>query len=389
MNKRNEYFFIIINILIIFVVFKNILLIPLSNNVFTYIVNPVFWILLVVYSYFVLRETYGRYKHKTDKVKLTIIVLLSYLILYLASGLLLGYQSTPYSHAFINILKNIWALILVVILKEYIRFILVKNSKKSNINYVIIVLLFTCLEMSFTTFFLNITTISSLMQYFFGILLPLIVQNMLLTYLMSVSGLVPAITYKVFLESMFILLPIFPKTNWFINGMLGILLPFVMFIVIYSFIEKKNTLYSLDRKYKRTRRITIYLLAVILILFFYGTFKYRPVGVMSNSMYPTFQRGDAVIIENINSDNILSIEKGTVIMYNLDSTAVIHRVVEIVYEDDVKLYRTKGDYNTLPDSKLVKEEQILGIEKFSIPYIGYPSVILQTIINKQEVGVET
>jgi len=280
MKKNNEYFFVIIISLIVFLVLKNVVLIPLSNNVFTYVINPLFWIIMSIISYLLLKETYLRYKNKYDKLQIIIIILLVYLIVYFSSGLILGFQNSPYAHSISSLILNVWALILVVILKEYTRFILIKNSNKDMLKYVLLVFIFTLFEVSFVTFFSSITTISGIIEYFFGILIPLLAQNALLTYLMITSGFKPAIIYKLFIELVFILLPIFPKTNWFINGLFGIILPFITFIFIYNFIDEKNTLHSLNRRYKRATKIPLYLSLVILILFFYGAFRYRPVGVL-------------------------------------------------------------------------------------------------------------
>ena len=205
MKKKNEYFFIIIISLIVFLVLKNVVLIPLSNNVFTYIINPLFWIIMSIVSYLLLKETYLRYKNKYDKLQIIIIILLVYLIVYFSSGLILGFQNSPYAHSISSLILNVWALILVVILKEYTRFILIKNSNKDILNYVLLIFIFTLFEVSFVTFFSSITTISGIIEYFFGILIPLLAQNALLTYLMITSGFKPAIIYKLFIELVFIL----------------------------------------------------------------------------------------------------------------------------------------------------------------------------------------
>jgi signal peptidase len=179
--------------------------------------------------------------------------------------------------------------------------------------------------------------------------------------------------------------PIFPKLSWFLSGILSILLSFSLFILVNSYAERK--VYHYNKK-NYVKQVPLYLVIIILIIFFLGEFKYRPVAIMSNSMVPVFRIGDAVIIEKISSKNINKVRVGTIIMYSLDQSAIIHRVVKIVKVDGKEKYITKGDNNTSPDSKVVSKEQVLGIEKFSIPKIGYPSVLLQSLINKHEPDIE-
>lgn len=68
---------------------------------------------------------------------------------------------------------------------------------------------------------------------------------------------------------------------------------------------------------------------------------------------------------------------------------VMHRITAIVEENGEIKYETTGDNNNGPDSELVPKEEIVGRIKFSIPYIGYPSVWLAEFLGNQNPGVET
>lgn len=391
MKKKDERVFILYIVLAVFLMLKTFVFIPVSVETFTYLINPIFWIIILIYCFIAFKTMYGRYKNKQDKIQLIIILLLIYLILYFSSGLFIGYERSPYSHTLLSIIKNIFAFIVVIACQEYTRFSLIKKSSKKISNYIFIALLFTVIEINFTEFTAGFSSLTNAIEYISSNLLPLIAKNTLLTYLVVTSGYIPALVYQVFMSLITILLPIFPKFNWFITGSLGLILPFITYMLINNFIEKRNTKFTNGKlKAKRSiNSIPIFLIIIIAIPFFYGSFKYRPIGVMSNSMYPTFQRGDAVIIETINDKNISKIKVGTIIMYNLDGAAVIHRVIKITDNNGIIYYETKGDNNELPDNNLVEQKQVLGIERASIPKIGYPSVLLQSIISNQEVGVET
>ena len=53
---------------------------------------------------------------------------------------------------------------------------------------------------------------------------------------------------------------------------------------------------------------------------------------------------------------------------------VVHRLIRIVKADNEVFYYTKGDANKEEDDYLIKKEDIIGIVRFKIPYIGYPTV---------------
>lgn len=74
--------------------------------------------------------------------------------------------------------------------------------------------------------------------------------------------------------------------------------------------------------------------------------------VISNSMQPTFEKGDKIIVKKQKN-----YEVGDIITYIDDNKNLItHRIIE-KYEDG---YITKGDNNNTEDKEKVRENQILG-----------------------------
>jgi len=90
--------------------------------------------------------------------------------------------------------------------------------------------------------------------------------------------------------------------------------------------------------------------------------------VSSNSMKPTFERGDMLVLEGVHSLNELKI--GDIIVYqDLSGKPIVHRIVNI--QDNI--ITTKGDANPSPDSPITFE-QVKGKVLFWIPRIGYISL---------------
>ncbi|KDE59064.1 hypothetical protein EL22_00500 [Halostagnicola sp. A56] len=99
--------------------------------------------------------------------------------------------------------------------------------------------------------------------------------------------------------------------------------------------------------------------------------------VLSNSMSPSIEAGDVVIVQDRDP---ASIETGDVLTFDAadpgeygadDGTSVVtHRVVDVERTDGGHEFVTQGDANNAPDGSPVEEDQIVGVVAFSIPYIG-------------------
>ena len=128
---------------------------------------------------------------------------------------------------------------------------------------------------------------------------------------------------------------------------------------------------------------------IVIGLFVAGVFKYQPVAVLTYSMVPTFTRGDVVVINKLSDLEKSNLKVGDIIQYKRKDTMVIHRIIDIVDDNDERGYILQGDNNNSEDPFIVYDNQIVGKEIFSIPKLGYPSVWLSEFLYpNQEVEVE-
>jgi signal peptidase I len=96
-------------------------------------------------------------------------------------------------------------------------------------------------------------------------------------------------------------------------------------------------------------------------------FGYKPLTILSNSMQPTFDAGDIILI-NVDKEPAVN----DVITYkHPDGVLVTHRAINMIEKDGKNLFESKGDNNEQKDSLLVSEENILGVQTTVIPYAGY------------------
>jgi signal peptidase I len=96
------------------------------------------------------------------------------------------------------------------------------------------------------------------------------------------------------------------------------------------------------------------------------------VAVESNSMVPTFQKGDILILQGIPAED-LKVEDIVVFNPPNQDIPVVHRIV-LINPDGT--FQTKGDANNgqLPFEKSIQASQIKGKEIIIIPYLGWVKI---------------
>lgn len=91
------------------------------------------------------------------------------------------------------------------------------------------------------------------------------------------------------------------------------------------------------------------------------------VAVFSNSMVPTFEKGDMIIVKGTDSPEI-----GDVIVFDSPgyNYPIIHRIIDI--NENGML--TKGDHNPVKDPWTISQENVHGKAILKLPYLGWVKV---------------
>ena len=110
-------------------------------------------------------------------------------------------------------------------------------------------------------------------------------------------------------------------------------------------------------------------------------FGYMPMAVESDSMKPTFKTGDLIICKEI--DDYSSIKENDVITFwtTIQGQRVknTHRIVEIIDQDGVVKYVTKGDNNPVNDEDVISQGAIIGRwTDVKLPLVGKLMDFLRT-----------
>ena len=377
---------IIYGILALYLLFNVFVIVPNRSemNLYNELINPLMWIVICVVAIFLGKDSGLRVRSGVNKTQSLLIVLIIYIILYFLSGLIFGFERTPYSKDILSVLLNLWSFGSIIILQEYVRLQLVKNENKKMYNLVLTTLVFFVLNLNYSNFLDNFTDFKTIFIYASSVLLPAIAESAVLTYLIYTSGVKASIIYRLFVTIPPFLIPIVPSLDWFVTAVVGVVLPLAVYIYInYVNVVKNERLSRGERKrYSPVVYIPVFALIAVFAAFVMGLFKYQPVAVLSGSMSPTFNRGDAVIINKLSKQEKNELKKGDIIQFISGTRYVVHRIYKVTNDEyGNKAFITKGDHNNAPDSDMVSLDNVIGKVSFSVPLIGYPSVWLTGVIS--------
>ncbi len=368
---KNLFIVIIIYLLVTFFILSNI-------RIYKNIVDLVFWGCISIYLIYCIKNGYIRCKCDNRFFRYMILISCFYVIFYFGLGLIFGYAKSPYNHEIITIIKNFILQIVPIIGIEISKGVIIFKNKK--IVVVLSFIVFTMLEINYymlsDLFFYK----ESFAKYIFSTIFPLIAQNLLSIYLILEYSFNFPLIFKSITNSFFILSPILPNIDWYIEGSLGILVPFFIYLIFEYLLAKKKTR-NKERKITKVTFILEFIFCICLVCFMKGIFKYEPIDILSNSMSPTFNRGDIVVFYKADEEELRNIPNNSIIVYEFENQNIAHRIIKVVNEDGEAVYQTKGDRNNVPDKELVKVNQIKGIYKFHFKYIGFPSIWLYEYFN--------
>lgn len=372
-SKQKKIVFILIGYLFITIYFS-------IKNVTFYrnIINPFFWGLCFIYFLWNQKHNYIRFYRKGKQIINMVVICSIYLVFYFYLGFLFGFSKSPYRHDILFLFKNIIIEILPIMSIEMIRGMLVMKIRKNKTQCVCNILLFILLELNYYTILSLWSNKEELFQYTCSTILPLVACNLICTYLSNKYSFLLSIIYRSFKKFAIIFLPILPNINWFACGCIDLIFP----TLVYVFYEYRFTKIR-KKAQKKSKSFLLFLLCISFVCFMLGIFPYEPIAILSNSMTPTFSRGDILIFKKLKEEELAEIELNTIIVYQIENQNVAHRIVNKVEKNKETFYQTKGDKNNVEDRNLVGTNQIKGVYVFSIKYAGFPSVWLYEYFHKE------
>lgn len=380
MKKGFNKILILEIILLIFLLFNSFVFKIANMYVISGIMLP-FLILMIVLNGF----EKDNYRYKKDVLLNIIIFLLMYYFITYFLGLFSGFVKSSYSLSFINIIKNTFPVIALILISELMRYVLFNKTKRNLPCLIIGCLLFVMVDVNTMVHIYDVKTALGITKMICLVVFPSITKNIFLTYLTMKVGYKNGIIYRLITELSTYLLPIFPDFGEYINVLLKTVLPIAIMARLnnmfnyYSVRKIKDSRYN-SRKLVLYSVITFALLTIVLLTS--GLFTYQALTIGSGSMSPAIEKGDVIILKSMKNEETRKIKKGDVLVYNHDNKIIVHRVIKKSNNGETISFKTKGDYNNAKDSWTVKQEDVIGIVKFRIRWVGMPTVALNELLNK-------
>ncbi len=315
---------------------------------------------------------FGYRKDRNNSIKLKnflefTIILLLYLTIIYSLGMKVDFTKHIYNFSKI---EELIYMTLTIILIEVLRFTIYSKNLNDKGQHFISFIFFSLLEILVVNnycYLENVITISIMS----------IEKNFILN-INCKNGFKANLLYVFLIE----LLPnilTFPK----LSNYLFIIALTIMNAILVILVLKPNRRKEMEaaNKYKKgflvILEVFLCILVIITISLVSGLFKYSLSSIASNSMFPTLQKGDAIIIKKLSDREKKNISTGDIIVFQEEGNIITHRVIEI--KDGV--FITKGDNNNSKDITKKTKNDVIGLVKLRIPYLGYPSVFVSEMLN--------
>lgn len=339
--------------------------------------------LLVIFTFILLvitKFTFGfekdRHRYIKDIILEIIIDLIAFFLLFYLSGIIIGFARVDNYLTTKAMLDIIIPLIVYIIIKEYLRYILITKASESKALMILMTITIICLDNTIAFSMSNLTISKDTFLLIALTFIPSIAENILCSWITYHFGYKPNIVYLLIVKLYSYLLPIIPNPNEYVYSIIFFLLPIIILLKLIKWYLKDRV----DEEVERVKRkqiiyyLPIITLVIILVYLVSGYFKYYAIAIASGSMEPNISKGDVVIVNQDYDSKDLA--KGTIIAYKYNNKVIVHRINDIIKKDNIIIIYTKGDANNETDAWKVTEDMIVGTVNFKLPKIGYPTIWL-------------
>jgi len=289
------------------------------------------------------------------------------------------------------VINSMWERGLILVLGDLMRYKLIKSSGKRNRIGIVVALTIVFAYAQMNALWLVVHGDVMISAVFFESVFRTLVISSVTSYF-SIKGSFFSVIFVNFIYTMFpYLLPTLPHVSQLAMSLIvsGLV---VGVAIIYSIFvnESRQTQRQQEKRAERYAQKSILnyaftgLFMAVLVVFFAGIFPIYPKVILTGSMTGTFDRGSVVFIQRVREgEAYLLIGEGYPIHFiNHGGVPIIHRVIGFSYDTHgERQYLTRGDASELADPFPVSQNEVLGIARASLPFVGYPRIFLQSVFS--------
>ncbi len=383
-EKSNKKGIIATIIYILLYIFENSAVTSyIDGKIFSYIIKPILWIIITAILWQMPHiKSNSRIKHQKSINMWAKYFGFLYICIMVFAGFFDGLGKSPYSHTVQGVFINLIFVGSALVGREFIRNYLVSNftKKESYLVLTIITLLMTITSFTINKY-LELKSLESTVKFMAEYFIPEFSQNLFATYLVYLGGARTSIIYLGIIQGFHWFSPILPNLRWITTALVGILCPvfFLMYFKsLYLKLNKEQNKRQQDKEDILSWIITS-IISICMIWFAIGVFPIYPSVIATGSMEPEIMPGDIILVEKITDiEDINNLNINDIIQFQRDGILISHRIIEIKNGEEGISFRTKGDNNSIADSDLVKPQDIKGTIKYTIPKIGWPTLLIKS-----------
>lgn len=370
-------------VIIIYIITNSPLPTLVGSRVFNYIIRPCMWLgLALIIWFFPDVRSKSQLKFKSSVNMWAMTFALVFIITSVFAGFIDGLGKSPYSQTPKGILINFFTVGSILLGSELVRNYLVNSFTKKE-NYLIFILIALFMTFSGTPFdkLINLKDYEALVKYLAEFLAPDFAKNLFATYLAFLGGTLSSIIYLGLIDAFHWFSPILPDLKWITTALTGVLVPVFSLSLMQMFYLSEAKLLKLSDKEQEGPFgwMLTSIFSIAIVWFAVGVFPVYPSVIATGSMEPMIKPGDVILVDKATSiEEIYSLREGDVIQFSRDAILISHRIIEIVEEEGVKLFYTKGDNNSAPDFAPVRPEQVKGKIIKVVPKIGWPTLLIKS-----------
>lgn len=252
------------------------------------------------------------------------------------------------------------------------------GKHKPTLTLLLISLFYTLIATTMSRY-ASLTTPLAISKFLIETLTPTLAISLLATYFAYLGGFTANLTYMAIPTFFTWFSPILPNPPWAAQSMITVIATTIGFIVLDKTVKPPSTK-RVHRTLKKQKSQLPYwtgitLIGLVAVWSSTGLLGFTPSVIASGSMTPTLNTGDIVIIISVPSQTI---KIGDIIQYYTADMMVIHRVIDTYRAGGTRWFITKGDANSEPDDP-VSQNQVIGKSVFTIPQLGWVSVVLKNL----------
>ena len=302
-----------------------------------------------------------------------------HLIVFYLMGLYFGYYEAAAKFSFKTIIDFILPFIVIIISSEVIRNTLI--SQKAKYSDILVLIDMVLVDLIVYTGVYDITNYDDMLTILGFILFASIACNLLFNYIVVRFGNKGVIAYRLITVLFVYIIPVIPDVYLFFRSFLRMVYPYIIFLVLEYTYSKTNYATAYKDKSKNIIATSVLLVIMVLLIGLISCkFTYGVLVIGSGSMTGTINKGDAVVFKQYKGE---SVKEGDVIIFDKQDIKTVHRVINVENVNGEYRYYTKGDANQVKDDGYRTKKEIIGKSLFKIRYIGYPSLWLRDLFGEK------